>query len=123
MLNDVKNIEFNIELAHQSVVNIEGTVYLCEHGNTIKGWAGTPWYGLDRKVGMEARRIMVKSGFDKIIIQHFHTPLNTQYYMVGGSLSGTSEYDHTCGRYSIPCQCAWLLSSKFGEFNWCSFKG
>ncbi|MHA1867352.1 MAG: hypothetical protein ACTSXD_04745 [Candidatus Heimdallarchaeaceae archaeon] len=123
MLENIENIEFTIILSHQAVVKIGDQTYLCEHGNTIRSYMGFPWYGADRKVGREAKRMMTKKGFDKLVIQHFHVPMNTQYFIVGGSLSGTSEYDSTQGRYSEPTQCVWMVHPKHGEFDWCAFRG
>ena len=122
MLQNIKNITFNLHLSHQISILISGRRYLCEHGNTVRGWAGFPWYGADRKVAKEAKRTMKGEGFDKLVLQHFHTPVHTQYFMVGGSLSGTTEFDHQQGRHAAPAQCAWMVHPKHGEFNWCAFK-
>ena len=122
-LRDVSNVEFNIYAKIKQLVDIRGFHYLIEHGNTIRGWAGFPWYGADRAVSREAkaRRMMPKKNFYKVIIGHFHTPLKTLDYIVNGSLSGTTEFDHGQGRHADPCQIAFLVHPKYGDFNFNEF--
>ena len=43
--------------------------------------------------------------------------------IVNGSLSGTSEFDHSCGRHASPCQVAYLMHGKHGLFNLVPFHG
>jgi len=117
------NLEFNVHSKITTPVEIRGHRYLSSHGNTIRGWAGFPWYGADRKVAREAkaRRKMPTKGFDKMIIGHFHVPLKTMEYIVNGSLSGTTELDHGQGRHAEPCQVAWLQHPKYGEYQFNEF--
>jgi hypothetical protein len=123
MLSNVSNVNFHIEMAQSGRVEVNGRKYLCEHGNAIRGWAGIPYYGMDRKASQEAkRRMLTPKGFHRMIIGHFHHPMMTQYYFVGGSLSGTDEFDHGQGRYSEPSQSAWMVHSKWGEFDYIAFK-
>ena len=119
------NVKFNLWPMIEKSVDIKGCRYLCLHGNAIKGWAGIPYYGVQRQVGKEAehRMNMPESvHFDKLLLGHFHVPLNAPKYMIGGGLSGTDAYDHMAGRHADPCQSAWLIHPKHGEFNWTAFK-
>jgi len=118
-----KNVEFNVHSKIKTNVPICGFPYLCQHGNTIRGWAGYPWYGVDRQVSREAkaRRMMPTKTFYKCIIGHFHTPLKTMDYIVNGSLTGTTELDHGQGRHAPPCQVAFLVHPKYGDFNFNEF--
>jgi hypothetical protein len=121
-LNGHNNIFFNIYPQYFKSVKVENTRYLITHGHNIQGWAGFPWYGVERQVGREAVKRMNApdwTKFDKLVLGHFHTPLNHPRYMVGGSLSGTDAYDHKAGRESNPCQCAWLVHPQHGDnFSW-----
>ena len=118
-LSGVKNVEFNMYSSVKALVAIQGWKYLCQHGHGIKGWSGIPWYGTDRHIAREAksRRSIPTKTFDKMIIGHFHQPLWTTDYIVNGSLSGTSELDHGCGRHALPSQVAFLVHPKYGEMN------
>lgn len=118
------NVEFNLHKSIQEIVEVRGRKYLCGHGATIKGFAGIPWYGVERKVAKEAkarRRMVQDKSFDKLILGHYHTPILTPDFMMNGSLSGTSEYDHGEGRHANPCQVAFLVHPKIGEVQWNEF--
>jgi hypothetical protein len=95
--------------------------FLGEHGDTVKSWMGVPWYGIEREKAREAtRRMFDDRGFHYIIMGHWHTPWFGQL-IVGGSLSGTSEYDHSCGRMGRPCQTSFLVGKR-GAFNFVPFE-
>jgi hypothetical protein len=116
------NIKINIHTALKVVIDVEGTRYLTSHGHGIMGTFGIPWYGLERNKMREAMKRMnaeeVKH-FDKILIGHFHTALNHEHWMIGGSLTGTTAYDHQEGRHSPPHQTSWFVHPKYrGEFDW-----
>ena len=93
--------------------------YLCFHGHQIKGWAGLPYYGFDRRVAMEAvkRMGLIDEAFTKLVFGHFHQSVNTLTYNSGGSLSGTNAFDHSCGRHAHAHQTSWLVHKKHGEFG------
>ncbi len=118
-LRDFPNVKFNLYPVIQQVVIVAGRRYLLTHGDRVRGWAGFPWYGLDRKVAKESikrmRRGMAK--FDRVILGHWHTPLAHPWYWIGGSASGTTSYDHGEGRESEPIQSAWMVHPRHGEFD------
>jgi hypothetical protein len=123
-LSSHKNVTFGLHKSIQELVEIQGFRYLCGHGATIKGFAGIPWYGIDRKVAKEAkarRRMVEDKTFDKLILGHYHTPIRTPDFMMNGSMSGTTEYDHGEGRHANPCQVAFLVHPKIGEVQWNEF--
>jgi hypothetical protein len=123
-LREHKSVEFRLYKSIQEVVEIRGFRYLCGHGATIKGFAGIPWYGIDRKVAKEAkarRRMVNDKSFDKLILGHYHTPIKTPDFLMNGSLSGTTEYDHGEGRHANPCQVSFLVHPKIGEVQWNEF--
>ncbi len=115
----IPNVEFNIYPSAKALIAVQGWKYLCQHGHGIKGWSGIPWYGTDRHIASEAkaRRSMPTKNFDKMILGHFHQPLWTTDYIINGSMSGTSELDHGCGRHAEPAQVAFLVHPKHGEMN------
>ena len=114
-----ENVEFNIYPQLQKVVEVLNRKYLITHGHKVRGWAGFPWYGIERKVGRESiKRMMAdKNKFDKVVAGHFHTPLAHPWFWLSGSVQGTDAYDHGEGRYSVPSQPAWMVHQKYGEFN------
>jgi len=123
LLRDHKNVQFNIYPREQQVVEVKGQRYLLYHGHGIMGWAGFPYYGIQRKVAKDAVKRMRqrKAEFDRVILGHFHAPLRHPWYWIGGSASGTDALDHSQGREAEPCQVAWFVHPKHGEFdetNW-----
>jgi len=118
-LKNHKNVTFNLYPQLQKVINVGNRRYLITHGHKVRGWAGFPWYGLERKVGRESiKRMMTNSGkFDRIIAGHYHTPLVHPWFWLSGSIQGTSAYDHGEGRHATPTQPAWFVHPKHGEFD------
>lgn len=133
-LRAVDNIKFDIHLEVQSRVEINGLPYLVEHGASVRSVLGYPWYGMGHKVGRESFKRMnstlrkrlfnldiADADFCKLIIGHYHAPMWTSQYLVGGSLPGTSEFDSAHGRHYPSCQTAFLVHPLYGEFNWIPF--
>jgi len=107
----------------KQLATIAGKRFLIEHGDTLKGWSGLPFYAFQREVGREAvRRMNTERGFHYLSLAHFHTPYFLENRVIGnGSMSGTSEFDHGCGRHSLPCQVAFLVHPRHGVFNFNTF--
>lgn len=114
-----KNVVFNLHTQVQKVIDVNSRQYLCTHGHQVRGWAGFPYYGIERKTGREAiKRMMTNMNrFDRIVMGHWHAPLAHPWYWIGGAVSGTDAYDHDNGRYCHPTQPAWLVHPKWGEFD------
>ncbi len=118
-LRDHKNVTINMYPREQQTIEVKNRDYLILHGHQIRGWAGVPWYGFDRKVGKEATKRMVQkiARFDRMITGHFHAALQHPMYWVGGSPQGTNAHDHSNGRHAPPAQVAWFVHPKHGEFD------
>jgi hypothetical protein len=120
-LKECENVECKIHIPLSTVIEVAGQRYLIAHGDGIKGTWGIPFYGIERKKQKEAMARMNMTPdkhFDKIVIGHFHTALNHEHWLIGGSLTGTNEFDHKEGRHSHPHQTAWFIHPKHGEFAW-----
>ena len=133
-LRNLSNVEFNIHEMIFKVVNCGGRKYLLTHGDRVRGWAGFPYYGLERLAAREAMKRMKRALeesrkleadvakttgglFDRVILGHFHAPLKHPRYWIGGSACGTTAYDHGEGRECEPIQCGWLVHPGHGEFD------
>lgn len=120
-----KNVAFNIHISHTISVQVSKRTYLICHGHDVMGWAGFPYYGIERKVSREALVRLHEPDykrFHKMILGHWHAPLAHPWYWIGGSASGTSAYDHRQGRRAYPSQVAWLVHPKKEEFDRIEFK-
>lgn len=119
IMSEQSNVTVRIHAKPSALIPIGSERYLCMHGHQIKGWAGLPYYGFDRRVAMEAVKRMgvVDNSFTKMVLGHFHTACNTPTWNIGGSLSGTNAFDHSCGRHSLPHQTSWFVHPEHGEFD------
>lgn len=124
LCKNLANVEFNIHISHNKAVTVANRQYLITHGHDVMGWAGFPYYGIERKVAREALGRMWEPDFNKFhlcIMGHWHAPLTHPYYWIGGSASGTDAYDRKQGRRSPPKQTAWLVHPRKKEFNYIPF--
>lgn len=118
------NLTFNIYPQNSKVVSVLNRNYLLTHGHGIMGWAGFPYYGIERKVAKEALARFHEPDFNrfhKVMMGHYHAPLAHPWYWINGSASGTDAFDHKQGRRSAPIQCAHIVHPEHGEFNRCEF--
>lgn len=131
LLRNLPNVEFNLYPVHETVVHVANRQYLICHGADVTGWMGMPWYGIQRKVARESEaRLQIimedlgrakEVGFHKYVFGHWHVPIDLPLYMAAGSVSGTTAYDHKQGRHSKPSQSAWMVHSKYAEFDRTNF--
>jgi len=120
VVKEQENITFSMHIAHTKAVTVCNRQYLITHGHGVMGWAGFPYYGIERKVAKEALARLHEpeyNRFHKVIMGHWHAPLWHPWYWIGGSASGTDAYDHKQGRRSPPIQTAWLIHPEKNEFN------
>lgn len=104
------------------LIEVGGHNFVVTHGDTIKSVMGIPWYGLERFIGKEAIRRMGQREFHYVNCGHYHTPIFLPKLLMNGSLSGTTEFDHACGRYGPPAQISYLVHRKHGVFNYVAWK-
>lgn len=118
-LRRFSNVDVRIHAKASALVPIGCERYLLFHGHQIKGWAGLPYYGFDRRVAMEAvkRMNVADTAFTKLTMGHFHVAVDAPDWIIGGSLSGTNAFDHACGRHSQAHQTSWLVHPTHGQFN------
>lgn len=126
------NLEFNVYPMHEKVVTCLNRNYLISHGHGMKAWMGIPYYAAERRIGKEAQTRMqlimdhklkaAEIGFHKMVVGHFHVPINAPMYSFCGSVQGTDAYDHQAGRYAPPSQAGWLIHEKYKEFGRIDFE-
>lgn len=121
-LKDVKNVKVIQYEDMAPLIEVANHKFIVTHGDTVKSVQGIPWYGLERFVGREAIRRMGSEGFNYANVGHYHTPLFLPRVLMNGSLSGTTEFDHSAGRYGVPSQISYLVHPKHGVFNFTAWK-
>ena len=119
-----KNLKIISHAGMKDMASIAGWSFLMEHGDTIRSNMGIPLYGILRSRWREAvRRMGTNKAFQYYVIGHFHVPgFWEDGIILNGSLSGTSEFDHSCGRHARPSQVAFLCHPKHGVYNFTPFK-
>jgi len=117
------NIKVDEAAGIKMVAEIANFKFLLEHGDTVKAYMGIPYYGMNRERGREAmKRMGTMQEFDYMGLGHWHVPGFVEgCVIVNGSLSGTSEFDHSVGRHAKPAQVAFMVHPKYGVFNWTPF--
>jgi hypothetical protein len=96
-LSNVPNIEWHIPNAYSVLFDVKGFTFAQTHGHDIKGWAGIPFYGIQRSTrnqnALEAAR---RRTINYWLLSHFHTqsslPQAAGEVFVNGSLCGGTEY-------------------------------
>ena len=118
-VRNISNVKTNIHARASAIVPIGAERYLLFHGHQIKGWAGLPYYGFDRRVALEAVKRMgfPELHFTKLVCGHFHVSVDSDHWMIGGSLSGTNAFDHASGRHSQAHQTSWFVHPEHGQFD------
>lgn len=113
------NFSIGIHAKASELLDLGAFRPLIFHGHQIKGWAGIPYYGFERRVAMEAVKRMnaQDAGFTHLMFGHFHIAGDTPNWLSGGSLSGTNAFDHACGRHSPAHQTSFLVHQRHGHFG------
>jgi len=114
----------------QTVIDIQGFRTLITHGHTVRAWAGISFYGIERKVGLEARKrqrvqerkLREALRFDRLIMGHLHVSFNAEDWTIFPSLSGTDAYDHNNNRFALPSQAGFMVHPEKGMFDWTTFR-
>jgi len=92
-LKEHKNIEFNLTKSFFQPVEMLNTKVLILHGDGIRGSLGIPFYGIERAVQRLRQILDLKhERFDKIILAHFHDPVDSERYIVNGAIKSQDEY-------------------------------
>lgn len=118
----IKHVNFEVYTSAKVTINSGGKKLLLMHGDGIKSWGGIPYYGLERASMRESvfAKHFPEHSFDYMVLGHFHVPCKLgSNILINGSLSGTSEFDYSSGRFSVPCQIGFKLEPNlvFTEFN------
>lgn len=114
------NVEFVIPDSFSAVVEIQGKNFCVFHGDDIKGWAGIPWYGIERKTRrLTALNAAHDAKVDYYCMGHFHAHA-TQSALKGetfinGSWVGCDPYSfNALDGYNEPMQLLHGVHPKFG---------
>jgi hypothetical protein len=125
ILKKCENVKIIMGEGLKLLADVLGKKFLISHGHTIMGQMGIPFYGMERDRAREAvkRAKLLDKMFDYISIGHWHVPsIIGENILVNGSLPGTTELDHGCGRHARPSQVSFMVHPDHGMFNWTAWK-
>jgi len=92
-LEDMKDIYFNYTKAKHMIVDINDWNFWLEHGDTVRSWAGIPFYGLKREMAnINAMLRKFHKQADFLLAGHFHTKANFEDIYMNGSFPGGDAY-------------------------------
>lgn len=125
LTRDIPNVEFNVYPEIQQVIRIQGRRYLIMHGNCVRGGGGQlfPMTGISRKLWRESHLRMNMSEdmhFDKILMGHYHSPIDTPDISVAGCLVSSTGFDASAARHTPACITSFFVSGKH-EFDYTPF--
>jgi len=125
LVQNIKNVEFNIYPVIQQIINIQDRRYLIMHGNCVRGGAGGlfPMTGISRKLWRESHLRMNMTEdmhFDKILMAHYHSPLFTPDVAVAGCLVSSTGFDASAARHTPACITSFFVCGKY-EFDYTPF--
>jgi len=117
---DLWNVRFIIPDAFSAIIGIEDHNFCVFHGDDIKGWAGIPWYGIERKT---RRLTALNSSMDQKVhyycMGHFHAHATQQALkgetFINGAWVGCDPYSfNALDGYNEPMQLLHGVHSKYG---------
>ena len=102
-------------------VEIQGWRYLLWHGDSIKSWAGIPFYGVERAIARLRELMQVKGiQFHYAALGHFHTGAEIQRavgeVLMNPSLKGGDEFSvNNLYSYAPPSQLLYFMHKEHGK--------
>ena len=115
-------VDINIRTALRTLIHVGGKAFLTEHGHSLKGWSGFPWYGASKLLGREAMRRMGAPdlAYDYYQIFHFHQTAKVFDGLLrcNGTTKGVCEYSNAnYPEATTPSQTGRLVSANHGIFD------
>lgn len=109
-----KRISFSAPPSGDALLNINGWNLLFTHGDRIGSRGGQGFVGVSATAARGMKKLIQDYAagnqiVDKVVIGHFHTPLQLEEGFVNGSFSGSSEYARA-GRMRPHPASQWMLT-------------
>ena len=120
LLKNQENIEFNLPRSYWAQIEVQGHIFQVQHGDTVKGSMGIPFYGLKREMNKWVEINAIQNRIVKYFcMSHYHTTARLQTgvgeMIMNGSLKGGDEYAIGLGLYSDPVQLLFGVHPKYGK--------
>lgn len=112
-------LEYNIPDSFSCMVEIKGFNYIINHGDSLKGFAGIPFYGLNRRSNKMTSLGAITGRVPHVFIYgHYHTPLSETSghteTLMSGSFVGTDPFAYDkLGAFNYPSQLIFGVHESF----------
>ncbi|MCK4690148.1 MAG: hypothetical protein KAT41_07630 [Candidatus Marinimicrobia bacterium] len=115
-LKGLDNISLEFTEAQHMLIDVEGWRFWLEHGDTVRSWAGIPFYGAKREknnIGDMLSKFSEKA--DYMLAGHFHNDAEFEnIYMNGAFVGGDIFSIGKLRRMGIPSQTILGINKKHG---------
>jgi len=113
-----KNMFLDFTDAQHMLIEINTWRFWLEHGDTLKGWAGIPYYGAKReRSGISDMMSLIRTQADYLVAAHFHNALFAvdDHILMNGSVVGGDLYSiGRLRRMAVPHQMLYGINEKHG---------
>jgi len=115
-LRGLDNISFEFTEAQHMLIGIEDWQFWLEHGDTVRSWAGIPFYGAKReKSNISDMLNKFSEKADYTLAGHFHTDAEFENIFMNGSFVGGDIFSvGRLRRMNIPSQTILGINKKHG---------
>src|SRR6056297_2601646 len=92
-ISDMEGIKFEYTKSQHMLVDVSGWRFWLEHGDSVRGWSGLPFYGARReKANIQNMLSTFKESSDYVIMGHHHSKAEFLDIFINGAFPGGSKY-------------------------------
>lgn len=115
-VKNLDNVSFEFTEAQHMLIDVEGWRFWIEHGDTVRSWAGIPFYGAKREknnIGNILNKFSEKA--DYMLAGHFHIDAEFENIFMNGAFVGGDVFSiGKLRRMNIPSQTILGINKKHG---------
>lgn len=115
-IKGLDNISFEFTEAQHILIDVEGWRFWLEHGDTLRGWNGLPFYGAKREIDKINNMLMkFKEHANYMLCGHFHNECDFENIFMNGGFAGGDLFSIGKMRSSnLPTQALLGVNKKHG---------
>jgi len=115
-IENYKNVSFDYTEAQHMIADVNGWKFWLEHGDSVRGWAGIPFYGAKREKSNIGEMLGIFSQYaDYVLMGHHHQPAHFNNIFINGAFIGGDLYSiGKLRRMSLPSQTLLGVNRKHG---------
>ena len=116
-LKNQKNVKVFVSESPTMLVQHGNKNFVLNHGDSVKGWAGIPFYGIERQFRKLTGLHNITVDYE--LMAHFHNPstLSNQVFINGSLVGGDELSINKMGLNTLPCQKIFYFHKGKGMIN------